>query len=381
MSKVIHSCRQFLCHLTSEGLCDCFWPHAASLPEATQKRELELEANDIALLDGIGQDRNESERQAALDGIDDLFSQERDRRASVDSRLSAVLSLATPANALIVGIIAFLTARETAFGVTATVLVLLIGVYIITQLVCAIRGAVRGLARRGYQEPTPSAKLPRADEQRADHLLRQTRESLQCLHDHRRNNNAKVTQMAIAHRAIENAVIGFLLVIAVLFISAVFRGCTDTHVGVTTSQTAAPLKDVEAMVTTLERNNVKSKKHVETLQQTAQEMASLQKDLGDLAKDAIEMAANAKKDADFKIRVIEDQNTEMRNAAKKAEQAKNEAEARTTALEKDIFGLKKVVQKLEQAARDANVKVQMMEQQIAGLKKRVAAPQGHTNGE
>jgi hypothetical protein len=328
------------------------------------------------MLDGVGQDRSESERKAVLDGIGDLLDQERSRRASVDSRLSAVISLATPANAFIVGIIAFLAGRETAFGATATIAVTFIGFYTVMQLLCAIRGAVHGLGRRGYRGPTPSSKLRQFGEHQAGHTLRQTRESLKCLHNHRRHNNVKVTQMAVAHRAIENAVVGFLLAIALLFVSAVHRGCAGSPAGAPTFRAEQSLKDAEARVMMLERDNAALKKQAEKLLEMEQDVARVLKSLSDVIKDATERTANAKKDADTKIRMIEDENAEMKNIAKNAEQAENEATTKAMALERANVSLKAQIQALNQAARDADVKLEAMEKQLADLKKRVPEPKG-----
>jgi len=84
--------------------------------------------------------------------------------------------------------------------------------YLTLQLCSAILAAVRGLSRRFYNAETSEVVLPTVGEEQADHLKRHMQWCLQTLADHQAQNNAKVTQMAVAHRAMTNFLVGLMLV-------------------------------------------------------------------------------------------------------------------------------------------------------------------------
>jgi hypothetical protein len=87
--------------------------------------------------------------------------------------------------------------------------------YLTLQLCSAILAAVSGLARRAYDTESAEEILPQSGEAQADHMKRYMRWCLETLAGHREQNNAKVTQMAVAHRAITNFLVG-LVVVALL---------------------------------------------------------------------------------------------------------------------------------------------------------------------
>lgn len=105
--------------------------------------------------------------------------------------------------------------------------------------------------------------------------------------------------------------------------------------------------------------------------------AQLQKDL-DTAKGDAEKSEQAKKDAEAKIKTLEQQNAELKDQAKTLEQKniglKTKAEEKTAQLQKDLDAAKGDAEKADLAKRDADAKIKTLEQENADFKKRGPTP-------
>jgi hypothetical protein len=137
---------------------------------------------------------------------------ERKRQQSVEARLTAVLGFSSIAGTIVFG--TMLTNMHRAPGLLDWLILILLA-YLTLQVASALLASVRGLERRSYLTMDAWEILPRRDEARTDHLRRAVQQSLPILAQNREENNAKVTQMAVAHRAIAN-LIGGILVLAIL---------------------------------------------------------------------------------------------------------------------------------------------------------------------
>jgi hypothetical protein len=87
--------------------------------------------------------------------------------------------------------------------------------YLILQLVSAIRAGIRGLERRAYEAMPLVDLLPTGKEAPAYYCRRRIEQFFAVLVQNQDQNNAKVTQMAVAHRATKNFV-GGLVIFAIL---------------------------------------------------------------------------------------------------------------------------------------------------------------------
>ncbi len=83
--------------------------------------------------------------------------------------------------------------------------------YLTLQLACAVLAALAGLDRRAYDAIPLTALLPAAGESEVIHLRRQVLRYHSVLVQNQDQNNAKVTQMAIAYRAGRNFIIGLVV--------------------------------------------------------------------------------------------------------------------------------------------------------------------------
>ncbi|MGA2261836.1 MAG: hypothetical protein ABSH28_10400 [Acidobacteriota bacterium] len=134
-------------------------------------------------------------------GTEDLRGQ------SVDSRLTSIVGLCSIAGTIVFGTL-LVKATMPPLGWWRWVMALG-GLYLTAQLCAAILAAVRGLARREYLAIDPFP-YPRG-EAKTLHQRRRIGEYSEAILDHRIRNDEKVTQMAVAHRALMNFLVTLLL--------------------------------------------------------------------------------------------------------------------------------------------------------------------------
>jgi len=146
-----------------------------------------------------------------------LLEAEDARRQSVEGRLTSVMGLSSIAATIVFGsILAQASGTLHVQRVWLRWVLALGALYLALQLCCAIIAALCGLERRGYLSSPPRDIFPSpTGEARSIHLRRQILNCLNLLSDHQSLNNAKVTQMAIAHCATRNF-IWFLLFLAIV---------------------------------------------------------------------------------------------------------------------------------------------------------------------
>ena len=105
--------------------------------------------------------------------------------------------------------------------------------------------------------------------------------------------------------------------------------------------------------------------------------AQLQKDL-DAAKGDAEKSEQAKKDAEAKIKTLEQENAELKDQAKTLEQKNTglmaKAEEKMAQLQKDLDAAKGDAEKSDLAKKDAEAKIKRLEQENADLQKKVPNP-------
>jgi hypothetical protein len=141
-----------------------------------------------------------------------LLASEDARRQSVDSRLTAILGLSSIAGTIVFGSMLAQSSRLSSGQGSLQRLLALGSLYLTLQVCSAIFAAVRGLGRRGYRVATAADVLPQSGETLIAHQRREISGCLEALSESYTQNNAKVTQMAIAHEAMKNFFVGLLAV-------------------------------------------------------------------------------------------------------------------------------------------------------------------------
>lgn len=181
------------------------------------------------------QQKDWEERIAALPSTEETLVQylaacktaldnENQRQQSVDARLTTIIGLASIAGTIVFGTI--LTNIPRAPSLLSWLMLLSLG-YLILQLVCAIRAGIHGLERRAYDAEPFVDLLPTGKEAPAYYCRRRIEQFFAMLVQNQDQNNAKVTQMAVAHRATKNFVGGLVMFAIVASIHYVVERPSD----------------------------------------------------------------------------------------------------------------------------------------------------------
>jgi hypothetical protein len=203
---------------------DRLWPTVGRLnPEEADKEEKTRQALYDPELFDLAAYHSSDMIDDAVDQCKQLLDLERQRGQSVQDRLSNIVGLSAIAVTVTFGsLLSQVYGKEDEAAATspwytkATTLVLTL--YILTQLVCAILAAIRGLARRSYMEPIPTDLLPNSKDTAFSIKRRRARSYLVCVLDHYNNNSEKVDQLAVVHEALTNFLAGVVLLASILII-------------------------------------------------------------------------------------------------------------------------------------------------------------------
>lgn len=178
---------------------DWFWPSAADVPPPLE-RPLPVSTAIRAL-------HTDLDLASARLVVETAIDAEEDRKTSVETRLSTMLGQATLSSGIILGVAAvILSDNIERYRLSSVLPVLLCALLSAANVVCAIRAAVHGLSRRAYLQPSITELLEPHRPERE-----QLEDAVDRLADHQWHNNAKMTQLAISHRAMQNA-LGYLLI-------------------------------------------------------------------------------------------------------------------------------------------------------------------------
>jgi hypothetical protein len=199
---------------------DRLWPTVGhfSPEEAEKEEETRQSLYDPDLFD-LAEHHSSEMIDDAVDQCKQLLDLERQRGQSVQDRLNNIVGLSAIAATVTFGsLLSQVYGKQDAIPspwyTKATTLVLTL--YILAQLVCAILAALHGLARRSYMEPIPSDLLPSSEDTAFSVKRRRARSYLVCVLDHYKNNSDKVDQLAVVHEALRNFLGGVVLLAAIL---------------------------------------------------------------------------------------------------------------------------------------------------------------------
>jgi hypothetical protein len=198
-----------------ERLRDALWPAvtptspAEAVAEA--QRERERRARDDAAIDALAVVSDDDVLRDAATTVQASLDDERDRRASAETRLTTVLGMVSIAASVAFGALTAVFSKG--FQGVPTIeafLAALLMVYAVLQLVIALLAALRGLVRREYLASLPADLLRAPAETLNAHLRRQMRLMTIASAQHAEVNSRKVEAMDVAHTALRNFVIAVL---------------------------------------------------------------------------------------------------------------------------------------------------------------------------
>jgi hypothetical protein len=198
-----------------EPIRDIVWPVVLPSTVAEEKAErerIELRRDaDLAAVDALASGVSDEAIADAADAIKASLEAEKDRRASVEARLTTVLGMVSVAASVAFGALTSVFGKGFQ-GVNARSAVLgaVLMVYAVVQLVNALLASLRGLRRAAYETIAPADVLPRSGESPTEHRLRIMKVGILTRVQHADVNSRKVEAMAVAHVALRNFVIAVL---------------------------------------------------------------------------------------------------------------------------------------------------------------------------
>jgi hypothetical protein len=192
-----------------DGYPDYLYPRLEPHSDAQKDKDaarIERETKDLdARIKGL-----DAEALKALQTeFKELLTAESERRASVDARLSTIIGLTSVVAAIVFGALTFRAGAGFQYPQSWAVWVAaVITLYIVAQLFCAIQAALKGVGVRSSAAVNYHDTTPKLDEEKVAHTRRVLQRYLNCVHDQQENNNARVSQLLVAHCALRNFLFG-----------------------------------------------------------------------------------------------------------------------------------------------------------------------------
>ncbi len=192
---------------------DWIWPRLMGKPVLPPDEQLTLSTKDEALLDEI--ENTVEKRTGQVD----------ERWRSVETKLVALLTLTAVLSAAVTASFAIVSTIQIQndFPINPIWLIVFFVFYIAVNLLRSLWCTVSGLTRRGYKQLKCEEILPKTDEDAINYKTRVINERLNFIKWNDWMLNQKVSDMAVAHIALRNALVGTGGVILMIVVIAVTR--------------------------------------------------------------------------------------------------------------------------------------------------------------
>ena len=190
-----------------DGVWATLDPPLRNLPNDAEKPkpEINADANDDVVREVYGRLSAELETEA-------------ERRRAVETKLLSIGSVAPIAITIMVAAASFLSSGRLRDVVPASVFVILfMAFYVALQFLRAMTAAICGLSRRSYAVPNISEIMPAGTEGLSEYLRNASNDLARRIEQHRDTTNEIVSQLAIAHKSIRNAVTALVVELLILF--------------------------------------------------------------------------------------------------------------------------------------------------------------------
>ena len=197
----------------SNWLRDRAWPTVVFPPKESDAIAFEWPGSSPVEVDTI---------EAAYNILKDELNAEDDRVKLIESKLISISSIVPVAMTITVAMVTFLTSgRVSQFSRASIVIVGLVGGYITLQFLRASLAAVNGLSRRSYEYLQLEDIAPKPNESKEKYLQRICVQMVDILNSNREVINGKVSQLALGHESIRNALCGLLILLLIILIIVV----------------------------------------------------------------------------------------------------------------------------------------------------------------
>jgi hypothetical protein len=189
-------------------LRDRVWPMVEAPPEKPEATAFEWPLGRPVKADTI---------EAAYNLLKEDLKADDDRAKVVESKLLSISSIVPVAMTITVAMVTFLTSgRVSQFNRTSIFIVGFVGGYVALQFLRASLAAVKGLWRRSYSHIKLEEIAPQPNESKEKYLHRMCAHMADVLNSNREVVNEKVSQLALGHESIKNAIWGLLILLLVI---------------------------------------------------------------------------------------------------------------------------------------------------------------------
>ena len=199
----------------SDWIPDWVWPRLTG--------KTEEEPGDLCYFDG----HQAAFLPAVEVSLQNIVEQGEERLRTVERKLIARLTLAAVLGAAVatslVAVAVLDQVRDSWLTVVAALVVIILVFYILAQIVCSLMAALRGMVRRGYKGLTPKGITPLADETTDQYRIRLLNYQAQNIIWNNWVVNGKVSDMAVAHEALKNALWATIPLLCVTAVFAVLQ--------------------------------------------------------------------------------------------------------------------------------------------------------------
>lgn len=224
--------------------CDRLWPTLDGDEECRLRREKEKLAEEADLIeqavDRLGSD--ESKLKDHLASCEKLLESEGTRKAGIDARLLNTAGLVSIAGSVVLGTLFSLATEKLASLSASPRIALAVGcLYLAAQLTAALHASVKGLQARGYDEDRPHELLSEKGVKPTVHLRSRIRKLLVRVAEHRQANDAKLSQLNLAHAALTNFLWGLFAVALIAFVASTAMSPKSTTPPPVASSASAPV--------------------------------------------------------------------------------------------------------------------------------------------
>ncbi len=198
--------------MTWHDLTDFIWPTLETLKANNAQNEKDQH-----------QPQWTGELREAQQEAERLITIEDDRLKAVEVKLQAVLNVAPIIITLVLALVTFITQKAQSYVAISVVLIVAGGAYVALQFLRAVFAAIDGIGRKQFLRLTIDDIHPQTNESPETYRLRILHAQLSCSTHNSKVTNDKVSQLALAHRAIKNALGMLLFLIVALGIVAIFN--------------------------------------------------------------------------------------------------------------------------------------------------------------
>ena len=197
------------------SMTDWIWPRLKGKAEASPDDRCYFDSSHAELVPAIESN------------IRTLAEQAEERFRTVERKLIALLTLTTVLGAAVtaslLGVAVLDQVRDSWYTRGGTAVAIIMVSYILAQILCSLMATLRGLTRRGYRQLAPNIIIPLSGETGDAYRIRLLNSWARAIAYNEWVVGGKVSEMAVAHVALRNALWGIVPLLCVAAVLAVLQ--------------------------------------------------------------------------------------------------------------------------------------------------------------